>query len=195
MKLHAILAGLIAFTASVSATELITNSSFDSGSQAWLPITYTGNIAGPSTPMPASPALPAPDYSTAGLVRVFGRRWHTEGIYQNILPALPSPPNPAGEPYRFKLRIKAEADVCFVRCILTFVIVNQTGSTTTVGTPLIVAEKVLRTTTPGQWQWVEVEGVKNITWPTTFTANEARISVDVGQGRDVRGVGDAHRQR
>jgi Glycosyl hydrolase family 26 len=190
MKAPAFLLSVLTLTA--SATEVITNFDFENGPQSWIPAPYLGNTSGPNTPLPASPPLPAPDYQAVGCfdpnlppvslpkaVRLTGRRWHSEGIYQNVIGNLPVSPNPAGEPYRFKLKIRVEADVCFVRCLLTFV--NTVPNPDVSDVPFIVAEKVIRTTVPGQWQWVEVEGVKNIRWPTSMTPNEARISIDVGQ--------------
>ncbi len=175
-------------TLSASATEVLTNFSFETGQNPWSKVSYTGKYNSDPTggSIPVDATLPGLDFTAVGwydpllpvpnplpkAVRVSGRRWHTDGLRQNVWSSLPTSPNPAGEPYRFKLKIKAE-DACFVRCLFTFT------NATSPDVPLIVAEKVIRTAQVGQW--VEIVGVRNIIWPTTYTPTQARVSLDVGQ--------------
>jgi hypothetical protein len=171
--MKAIILSLFVFTAAACAQEFLTNPSFDSGSQSWT------NIAGSSNPVQF-------DYNATGespgshAVSVTQRRNNTDSISQTytamaVVPGL----NAAGEPYRVKARIKVEGRA-FVRVTLQFFRTNAAGNKIT-DTKIILAEAIARPSANGAVQWMDVEGVRLVVPPTNFVAQQAEITIEVGQ--------------
>ena len=87
--------------------------------------------------------------------------------------------NAAGEPYRVKARIKVEGHA-FVRLTLQFFRTNAAGNKIT-DTKIILAEAIARPAANGVVQWMDVEGVRLVVPPTNFVAQQAEITIEVGQ--------------
>jgi mannan endo-1,4-beta-mannosidase len=153
----------------LAAQELILDSDFNKGTQSWSPSasgTFDFNATGEAVS------------STA--VKVTGRLNDADSVVQlrsatSIVPAL----NPAGEPYRVKARIKVEGHA-YVRVTLQFI---RTGSTGLVqrDTKIILAEAIARPPLTGPTNWIDVEGVRLVKAPVNFVAQQAEITVEVGQ--------------
>ena len=151
------------------AQEVILDTDFNNGTQSWSP-TGSGNF----------------DFNAMGetagsyAVKVTGRLNDTDSVVQlrtatSIVPAL----NPAGEPYRVKARIKVEGHA-YVRVTLQFL---RTGSSGLVlrDTKIILAEAIARPPASSPVHWIDVEGVRLVKPPSHFVAQQAEITVEVGQ--------------
>ncbi len=169
---------------SANAGEILLNHDFESSpaGTSW----FTQGSVAPSYPAEGDPAatdaIGQPKPGTKCL-RMTGRTTFSDGVYQDIINRLPNPHDPAGEPYCFRLRIKVD-DIAFVRLVMQFkyIVPGQPGSPlNAAAAPVILAEKIIRSTEVGQW--LNVDGVMRITWPAGWvnSPNKCILRVDVGQ--------------